>query len=260
MSTPYRAREEHAPELALVPAEPRPLGRLRSTHASGGTTKRILAGVTGIAGVLAVLAFAWPHAPWLVACSLALAFAVGAWVALANLLGLDLVIDVHEGGIVVRRSWRRPLVVSFDDVTALHVARGVTDTSFVLVLGDGRRFMLPIGVSEGRRLLAALESELERPVLDDAIRALASGEPLTFGPIVLELDGLRHRDDLLPWSDLDRVVVTDGGFVFIQKATQHSFVVLGTSTLPFPRVLVALLARRTRIEPDDPFWTRFVTT
>lgn len=253
---PYRAPDEPARDLA--PAEPRPLGRLRSTHATGATARRFLAGAAGIASVLAVLAVAWPAQPILVALALALAFAVGLWVAIAAALGLDQIVEVHEGGIVVKRSFRRARVLSFDDVTALRVVRGLTGASFVFEVASGARSTLPAGVSEDARLVAAIESEVERPVLDDALRALSSGEPLAFGAVVLELDGVRHLGELLPWSDLDRVRVSDGGFVFVQKATQHAFVVVATSDLPFPRVLVALLARRTRVEPDDPFWTRWV--
>jgi hypothetical protein len=261
MTTPYRGHdrghEEPAREALAVP-EPRALGRLRSTHATGATAKRVLAAMTAIAGVLAALAVAWPGAPWLVGGSLLLATAVGAWVGVASILGLDTALEVHQGGIVVRRSWRRPKIIRFDDIVALRITRGFSSLSFLLDRPDGTRVVLPLGVSERARLLATVESEIERPILEDAQRSLSRGEPLTFGPIVLELDGLRHRDELLLWSDLDRVRVSDGGMVFIQKSTQHAFVVLATSDLPFPRVLVALLARRTRVEADDPFWTRFV--
>ena len=117
---------------------------------------------------------------------------------------------------------------------------------------------VPMKVDEDRRLTAVIEQEIEKPVLADAHRALASGEPLTFGPLTLELDGVRHLDDFLSWSDLDFVRVDDQAFVFIEKSTQLSFVVLPAETVPFPRVLVSLLARRTELEIEDRFWTRFV--
>jgi hypothetical protein len=254
MGTPYRVRGEPGREN-LTPVPARPLGRLRSSHSSGTTGRRVLLGATAVTAVFAVLTLAWPHAVGLVLTAFVLAIVIGTWLGLAVLLGLDVVVRVHEGGLVVERSLRSPRPLPFDAVRTVYFE---PHSKYVLVLDDGKRIELPTRVTEEPRLQAVVETELERPVLDGATEAFARGEVLSFGRIALELDGLRHADDLLPWSDLDRVRVDDGGFVFVQKATRHSFVVLPMSAVPFPRVLVALLARRTRVEADDSFWTRWV--
>lgn len=255
MSTPYRLREEPAREMVAQAEPPKGLGRLRSVHTTGKTVRRAALAAGSIALVLAVLALAWPNAIALVAIALVVAAVVVTWVGFAALLGLDVTVHAHEGGLRIDRSARRSVRVPYDAVRALYV-HGRSEWALEL---DTRTVHVPMKVDESRRLAAVIEDEIEKPVLADAHRALASGEHLTFGPLTLELDGIRHSGDLLPWSDLGEVRVSDDAFVFIRKATQHSFVVLRSTTVPFPRVLVALLARRTRVESDDPFWTRWVS-
>ena len=260
MSTPYRLREreeETAREIVAAGESPRPraeLGRLRSSHTAGKTLRRGLLGAGSIALVLGVLALAWPASVPVVFVALLIAAVIAVWVGFAVLLGLDVTVHVHENGLRVDRSARPAVRIPFDRIRALYVRPG---SEWGVELDD-RIVYVPMKMDGDRRLPAVIEQDSERPVLTDAHASLASGEHLTFGPVTLELDGLRHRDDLLPWSDLDVVRVSNDAFVFIRKATQHAFVVLPTSTVPYARVLVALLARRTRVESSEPFWTRYV--
>jgi hypothetical protein len=254
MTTPYRLREEPAREIVAVEQPPKALGRLRSIHTTGKTVRRAGLGAGSIAFTLVALALGWPNAVGFVGVALMIAAVAATWVGFAAVLGFDVTVHVHEHGLRIDRSARAVVRVPFADVRALYVRPG---SEWGLELSE-RIVYVPMKVDEDRRLTAVIEQEIEKPVLADAHRALASGEHITFGSVTLELDGVRHRDDLLPWSDLDVVRVSDTAFVFIRKEALHPFVVLATSTVPFPRVLVALLARRTRIESDDPFWTRFV--
>lgn len=258
MHAPYRSPETETPLAPRGDARPRALGRLRSTHASGTTSRRILGAATALAGVLAMLTLAWPYSTPLVVASLALALMVGCWVVLANVLGLDVVVDVHDGGVVVRRSWRRPTAMLFDDVDALFFAPAPPRAG--IVLGDGaRRVRLPAGLDERERVLARIESEIELPVLTRALQALASGEPMTFDRVTVELDGLRDRDgEVLPWSDVARVEVEDDAIVVRRKGDNERFVVLHAPEMPYARVLVALLARRAHVLTDSAFWTRYL--
>jgi hypothetical protein len=256
MSTPYRLREEPAREMIAAAEAPKALGRLRSVHHTGKTVRRAGLAAGSIALTLAVLAIAWPNAVGFVAIAFVIAAVVAAWVGFAVVLGLDVTVHAYENALVVDRSARRPVRVPYDAIRALYVHRR---SEWGLELED-RIVYVPMKVSEDRRLHAVIEQDIEKPVLVEAHRALASAEPLTFGALTLELDGVRHLGDLLPWSDLDFVRITDDAFVFVRKATQHSFVVLSTETVPFPRVLVSLLARRTDVVSDDRFWTRFVTS
>lgn len=259
MHAPYRASEtERAAAPARRDVRPRPLGRLRSSHASGTTSRRILAAATALAALLAVLTLAWPHATELVAASFGLALLVACWVVVANVLGLDVIVDVHDGGIVVRRSWRAPRTMHFDDVDALFFTPAPPRAG--IVLADGRRTVrLPASLDERARVLARIESEIELPVLTRAQRALASGEPMTFGRVSVELDGLRDRDgQMLAWSDVARVEVEDDAIVVRRKADNGRFVVLPAMDVPYARVLVALLARRAHVLTDSAFWTRYL--
>jgi hypothetical protein len=254
MSTPYRLREEPAREMIVAEPPPKALGRLRSVHTTGKTVRRAGLAAGSIALVLGVIALAWPHGIAVVAVAFIVAAVVATWVGFAVVLGLDVSVEVHENGLRIDRSARRPVRVPYDGVRALYMP---SRSEWELEL-EGRTVYLPMKVSEERRLIAVIEQEIEKPVLVEAHRALASAEPLTFGALTLELEGVRHLGDLLAWSDLDVVRVSDEAFVFVRKATQHAFVVVATGTVPFPRVLVSLLARRTDVEADDPFWTRWV--
>jgi hypothetical protein len=252
MSTPYRLGEEPSRKM-VVSEPPKALGRLRSVYRTGKTARRVGLGAGSIALALAVLSLAWPNAVGFVAIAFILAAVIATWVGFAALLGLDVTIHAHDNGLVVERSARWPVRVAYDAVRALYVHRR-TEWSLEL---ESKTVFVPMNVDDPRRLAAVIEQEIEKPVLVDAHRALASGEHLTFGALTLELDGVRHEGQLLPWSELGFVRVDDDAFVFIEKATQLSFVVLPTSTVPFARVLVSLLARRTRVQTNDAFWTRW---
>lgn len=253
MRTPYRLREE--PSRAIVAAEPREgLGRLRTVHHTGKTVRRAGMAAGSIALVLGVLAVAWPNAIGVVVVAFLIAAVVAAWVGFAVVLGLDVTVHAHENGLVVDRSARRSSRVAYDAVRSLYSHR---PSEWGLELED-RTVYVPMKVSDDERLASVVEQQIEKPVLVDAHRALAGAEPLTFGALTLELEGVRYLGDLLPWSDLGFVRVTDEAIVFIEKATQLAFVVLATNTVPFARVLVSLLARRTDIECEDPYWTRWV--
>lgn len=253
--TPYRSKEEPARELAASPESPKTLGRLKSTHPTGKSVRRVGIAAGAIALALGVMTLAWPGALAVVALVLLGAAVVATWVGATVLFGLDVTVDVHDQGLRINRSARRSLSLRFEDVRALY-QHGRTE--WQLELGAGRSVFVPMKVDEADRLAVAIEREVERPILEDALRSLASAEVLTFGTLALELDGIRHAGDFLPWPSLGFVRVDEHAFVFIEKATQLSFVVLETETVPFPRVLVALLARRTALQIADPFWTRFV--
>lgn len=255
MSTPYRLREEPADEIVVANEPAKTLGRLRSTHPTGKSVRRVGIAAGAIALALGVMTLAWPGALAVVALVLIGAAVVAAWVGFTVVLGLDVTVDVHEHGLRIHRSARRSLDLRYEDIRALYQHGG---TEWQLELADGRSVFVPMKVEEANLLAVAIERDVERPVLEDAVRSLASAEVLTFGTLALELDGIRHEGDFLPWSELGFVRVDEHAFVFIEKATQLSFVVLPTETVPFPRVLVALLARRTALQTAGPFWTRFV--
>lgn len=258
MHAPYRAPDVDTSRPPATDVAPRPLGRLRSTHASDTRTRRLLAATTALAGMFALLTLAWPSATALVIVSFALALLVAAWVAVATILGMDVVVDMHEGGLVVRRSWRSPVAIRFDDVDSLFFVLRPPHAG--IVLADGRRKVrLPASLDERERVLARIESECELPVLARAQRALASGEPMTFGRITLELDGVRDRSGaFLPWSDVERVEVEDDAIAVRRRWTNDRFVVLHAPRVPYARVLVALLARRAHVLTDRRFWTRYL--
>src|SRR5690242_2040969 len=105
MSTPYRLREEPADEkIVAVDDAPRSLGRLRSTHTTGKTVRRVGLAAGSIALVFGALAFAWPQALAVVAITFVFAAVAATWVGFAAVLGFDVVVHVHENGLRIDRS------------------------------------------------------------------------------------------------------------------------------------------------------------
>lgn len=257
MPAPYRAPSAEAPPSSRPSV--RALGRQRSRHLSGTSARRVLAAATALAGLLAVLTLAWPHATWLVVAALALAVAVAGWVVVAGALGLDVTVDLHDAGIVVRRSCRRAAKMRFDDVDALYLERGRGPGAGVVLADGARRVRIPKDLTGHERVLAHVEVEVERPVLLRAERALASGETMRFGRLALELEGARDvaRGTFLPWSEVGRIEVSRSTLVVRRRPTNERFLVLSTDEIPYARVLVALLARRTRVIVLDPFFARY---
>jgi hypothetical protein len=105
-----------------------------------------------------------------------------------------------------------------------------------------------------RRYGLVIALSIGRPLLEPAREVLGRGEPLIFGPLVLELDGIAVNEDgrrALPWSGLPRVLLGSDGFAFHMPDTHGRFAFLPLGVLPHPRVLVDVLRLLTRVEIQD---------
>jgi hypothetical protein len=256
MSTPYRAPDDPRPPPPEEPA-PTGLGDLRSTHKQKRIVGKPLLLAAGFALFFSAFSL-WGHnsAPFVVGVSI-IAFAlVPVWLLSELLVGLGSAVEVWDDGIVVRRRWTDDATLRWDEIDALYidyeVASGmlgvytVPTAKLTLTTHEGRRVVIPRGLTGTPELLAAVDRHVERPLLAPARRALAAGEPLTFGPVVLDGDGMTAEGKTIRWDDLERIEVEPDHLFVHEKSSRWHSLNLDIRDLPHPRVLVQLLASRAK--------------
>jgi hypothetical protein len=187
------------------------------------------------------------------------------------LTGLEPRIDLHDGGLVVRRLFRS-VELPFEDVDRIYYHPAVTrlwprriwGAEMFLVALDGRAARIPANVGGNVELARTIDRQCVRPLLADARKALAEGEMLRFGPIVLDQGGIRIRDRVLAWSEVDRVETNQHELCFYRVghssfSGRSSYFVVPLGKIPHARLLVSLLAGRAKVVSDHPFWTRWLS-
>lgn len=264
MTSPYRAPDEPG----ATPEEPAPdgLGELVSTHTQGRITRRVFALGFGIAILTSILAVQTKHlAPFVIGVAVLLAL-LPIWLLSELLIGLGSAVELWDEGLVLRRRWTDPVSVRWDDVDAIYIdlevasslgVQRIPTAKVTLTTHEGRRIVIPRGLTRAAEILAAVDRRIERPLLAPARKALAAGEPLTFGPLVLDGRGVTAKDQTLAWDDValveaepDRLAIHEKG----RDAGSSSRVLdLAVRELPHPRVLVQLLASRVNVEAS-PVW------
>ena len=217
MRDPYRSVQDRGDGVASSP-EPEDLGAFKSAHAR--------------AGVIAI-ARASPFT-----------------------------VHLHEDGLVVRgetRGGREPRgEIPFTEIDALYFdfESFFTDAPpRVTIVGfDGARTVIPNDLERLDLLLGALDRRVTDPISREARAALARGERLTFGPVSVELDGIRLDEESVCWSDLAEVVAERETLVFYAREPRGRFGWTRLRDLPHPRALLEVLGMRTDIVLDglDP--------
>jgi hypothetical protein len=160
-------------------------------------------------------------------------------------------VELHENGLVLRRSFLQPPdEVRFTEIDAVHfdyegLLGGPPEVA--LLAFDGTRHVLPRDLVELDRVLAEVERHVTLPILARAREALAGGERMVFGPIVVELDGVVLNGQSLPWDHLSRVDAEREALVFFAREPLGRFGWARVRDVPHPRVLVEVLRQRTTV-------------
>jgi hypothetical protein len=169
---------------------------------------------------------------------------------LARVFGWSPALELYEGGLVLWSGTPERAEILFDDVdTIFYDYEAVLPLprprpQVTLVTAGGRRAELPRDVSGLDRILTVLHREIVQPVVARACEALKRGDAMTFGPVLIELDGVRLRDEVLPWEHLARVVV-DWDTIVIQAVEPIGrFGWVPLRAVPHPRALLAVLRMR----------------
>jgi hypothetical protein len=159
-------------------------------------------------------------------------------------------LDLHENGLVLRNPLGTLLVIAFDEIDAVHYDCDALlggPPRIVLVTFDGTRTAIPSDLQDLERVIRAIDRAVTRPVTARALEALSRGERLTFGPVVIELDGVVVNGRMLPWSDLREVVGERDSLVFHAREPQGRFGWVRLFAIPHPRVLLDVLRVRTTV-------------
>jgi hypothetical protein len=81
---------------------------------------------------------------------------------------------------------------------------------------EGRSYNLSgqqCGLEDFGRVVNPLVTAVQLPVMR---AALARGEPVTFGPLAIEPEGIRKdRKKLLPWSEFEQLNITNGAGIIV---------------------------------------------
>jgi hypothetical protein len=212
----------------------------------------------------AIFAYATRHAaPFVLAVTVLLAV-LPLWLFSELLVGFGSEVELWDEGLVVRRRWTEPVVVRFEDVDSVFYdfevsermgARTTPTAKVTLTTHDDRRVVVPRGLTEAGEILSALDRHVARPLLAPARQALAAGELLAFGPVVLDGEGVTLDERRLAWTEIDRVEAEPDyvTFHFTDGARQRVHNV-AVKDVPHPKILVELLASRVKVESPSGAW------
>jgi len=166
----------------------------------------------------------------------------------ARVLRWSAAVDVQEGGLVFLAGTPEHQELLFDDIDAIFFEYESlllrARPQLQIVSGAGKRCDLARGLSGQDALLTVLHRKVTLPIVASVKEALHRGEPMTFGPLGVELEGLRFRDELLPWSLLKRVIVDWDTLAIYGREPIGRFGWLPLRSVPHPRALVATLRLR----------------
>lgn len=107
--------------------------------------------------------------------------------------------------------------------------------------------MIPRDLVDLDRVLEAIERHVTFPIVARAKEALAGGERMVFGPIVVELDGVVVNGQALAWDHLSRVDAERDALVFFAREPLGRFGWARVRDVPHPRALVEVLRQRTSV-------------
>lgn len=116
-----------------------------------------------------------------------------------------------------------------------------------LVTFEGVTTVLPNDLSDFARIVSELERQVTQPIVVRAREALARGERMVFGPVVVELDGLALDGRNLDWAHVSRVDAERDAFVIYAREPRGRFGWARVRDIPHPRALLEVLGLRTTV-------------
>ncbi len=170
--------------------------------------------------------------------------------AVTSVIGGWVEVDVYDHGLVFHASFLGRRVLFFDEIDAVHYDFGLLHyrTPRVdLVTFNGERVSIPSLLADVEVVIDAVDRKVTRPITEQAKEALAHGERLVFGPLILELDGIVLKDESLSWSDLERVDAERDAFVFYARGPRGRFGWARIADIPHPKALLEVLRLRTDV-------------
>lgn len=125
---------------------------------------------------------------------------------------------VYPSGLVYQRG-KRALNIPWQEVAAVRMqgpwfglrALGVTrPLSLVLKLADGQSVKFAQELSEFKTLVETVKQRVYPPMLRTLTERFNQGEAINFGPLKLDLEGIRLGQRMIPWDQFGHAVLEGG--------------------------------------------------
>ncbi len=159
-------------------------------------------------------------------------------------------VHVHDNGLLLLHTFLEQVELPFEAIDAIHFDYEglIHEGPEVSIVGfDGEVTVLPRDLEDLDRVLAVLDRQVTVPILMRAKEALAAGERMVFGPLVVELDGIILNGQSLPWDHLSRVDAEREALVFFAREPLGRFGWARLRDVPHPRALLEVLRLRTTV-------------
>lgn len=172
--------------------------------------------------------------------------------AVTSVIGGWVEVDVYDHGLVFHAAYFGRRVLFFEEIDAVHYDFGLLHyrnrTPRVdLVTFEGERVSIPSLLEDLEVVLDAVDRKVTRPITEQAKDALAHGERLVFGPLILQLDGIVLKEQSLSWSDLEWVDAERDAIVFYARGPRSRFGWVRVADIPHPKALLEVLRMRTDV-------------
>ncbi|MBO0795590.1 MAG: hypothetical protein J2P36_32260 [Ktedonobacteraceae bacterium] len=84
-----------------------------------------------------------------------------------------------------------------------------TSHTYTLQLTNGQSLKLPSALKEVVDLGTIVDNEVARTQLPQAMQAFSAGQPINFGRLTIDRNGINNGKDFFPWQQIDRVAIKD---------------------------------------------------
>jgi hypothetical protein len=169
-------------------------------------------------------------------------------------------VALHAEGMVLSRGGVRR-VVPFEDVNEvwfefdwLDRRSGTPLRAIRLLDFSGQSHRVPLALNDAATLATSVLQGCSTPLLQEARRALALGETLTFGDVRLDRDGITVREARLPWRETRLAVVARARVFFYRRFPLLAWRTVRLGRIPNPTVFIGLvMANVSNVRVDDNF-------
>lgn len=169
-------------------------------------------------------------------------------------------VELHANGVVVSTSDTRQ-VVAFENVDevwlVLDPVRSPVGTVAMIralrvVDRDGVACRIPTNLEGGIEITNWVLRHCSLPLQADATRALREGEPLTFGDVQLDREGIRGRSWQARWAEISLVRYATGQITLFRGQTILPWRSIRLDRVPHPTIFAKLVTEcATKVELDD---------
>lgn len=150
---------------------------------------------------------------------------------------------VYPSGLVYQRG-KRALNIPWQEIGAVRTegpwfglrAVGVTrPLSLVIELVDAQTVKFTQELSDFKALVETVKQRVYPPMLRTLTERFNQGEEISFGPLRLDLEGIRHGQRTIPWDQFDRAMLKGGQLTLIPSQSSN-LKRIGVSAAKIPNI------------------------